>query len=109
MNVLTTREDLLDANEKDLNKLVALTQRKRNPLCGEDAIGLAVGQVIGRHKMQKHFERTISENSLSNVCREVSNAAEAALDDLYMTRTCVNSILMTRTLPGLRHQKSPWL
>ena len=45
--MLTTREDLLDATEKDLNKLVALTQRKRNPLCGEAAIGLAVGQVIG--------------------------------------------------------------
>ncbi len=57
----------------------------RNPLHGEDAIGLAVGQVIGNHKMNKHFELTITENSFSYVRRQENIAAEAALDGLSST------------------------
>jgi transposase len=83
------REELLKATEKDLNKIVARTQRTSNPLQGEDAIGLAVGQVIGDHKMKKHFELTITEKSFSYARREENIAREAALDGLYVIRTCV--------------------
>ncbi len=85
------REELLKATEKDLEKIVARTQRTRNPLQGEDAIGLAVGQVIGDHKMKKHFELTITEKSFSYVRLEQNIAAEAALDGLYVIRTCVTA------------------
>jgi transposase len=83
------REELLRATEKDLDKIVAATRRKRRPLHGEDAIGLAVGQVIGNHKMKKHFELTITENNFSYARRTEGIAAEAALDGLYVIRTCV--------------------
>jgi len=57
------REELLKATEKDLDKIVAATQRTRKPLQGEDAIGLAVGEVIGDHKMKKHFDLTLRPTS----------------------------------------------
>ena len=58
------------------------TQRKRNPLSGEQEIGLRVGQVIGLYKMQKHFELEITKNSFSYSRREANIVAEAALDGL---------------------------
>jgi len=85
------REELLKATEKDLDKIVAAVQRTRKPLQGEDAIGLAVGQVIDDHKMKKHFELTITKNSFSYARRQDDIAAEAALDGLYVIRTCVSS------------------
>lgn len=84
------REELLKATEKDLDKVVAATQRTRNPLHGEDKIGMAVGQVIGNHKMKKHFDVTITENSFTYTRRTDDIEAEAALDGLYVIRTCVN-------------------
>ena len=50
--------------------------RKRAPLRGKAEIGLAVGAVIDRRKMAKHFAR-----------RSAEIAAEAALDGLYVVRT----------------------
>lgn len=85
------REELLEATEKDLQKIVARTQRQRNPLRGEDAIGLAVGRIVGKHKMQKHFDLTITANSFQFARREENIAAEAALDGLYVVRTSVKS------------------
>jgi hypothetical protein len=85
------REELLKATEKDLDKIVAATQRTRKPLQGEDAIGLAVGQVIGDHKMKKHFDLTITEKCFSYARRTDNITAEAALDGLYVIRTCVSS------------------
>ena len=84
------REELLKATEKDLDKIVAATQRTRKPLHCEDEIGLAAGQVIGGHKMKKHFELTMTENSFSYARRQEKITAEAALDGLYVIRTCVN-------------------
>src|SRR2546426_8476200 len=45
------RQELLAATEKDLLKIQARTRRKKNPLRGKDAIGLAVGKVLGHYKM----------------------------------------------------------
>lgn len=53
---------------------MARTQRTRNPLQGEDSIGLAFGQVIGDHKMKKHFKLTITEKRFSYTRREESIA-----------------------------------
>ena len=87
----TLAEELLKATEKDLDKIVAATQRARKPLHGEDGIGLAVGQVIGDHKMKKHFDLTITEKCFSYARRTDHITAEAALDGLYVIRTCVSS------------------
>ena len=81
------RLELLAATEADLAKIIAATQRARNPLRGQDAIGLRVGRVVGRFHMAKHFEISITDTSLA--CRRRTEAidAEAALDGLYVIRT----------------------
>ena len=49
------RAELLDATEQDLKDIQARIVRKRKPLRGADKIGLAVGALIGRRKVGKHF------------------------------------------------------
>jgi hypothetical protein len=49
------RGELLAATEKDLAHIQARVQRTRNPLRGAAEIGQAVGAVLHRRKMAKHF------------------------------------------------------
>ena len=81
------RRDLLDVTEKDLALIKAAVDRKRNPLRRQDKIGIAVGAVIGKHKMAKHFELSIEDASFSFRRKEDEIAAEARLDGLYVIRT----------------------
>jgi len=57
------RNELLDATEKDLKDIEKRVVRQRKPLRGADEIGLAVGKVIGRRKVGKHFDITITLRS----------------------------------------------
>ena len=79
--------ELLDATEKELARIRAAVARKRDPLRGKDRIGMAVGEVIGQHKMAKHFDLTIEDVSFSFTRNDARIAAEAALDGLYVIRT----------------------
>lgn len=81
------REDLLAATERDLAVIRDRVQRARAPLRGKAEIGLKVGEVLNRHKMAKHFELTIGENSFSFHRKADAIAEEAALDGLYVVRT----------------------
>jgi len=45
------RDELLAATEKELAKIQAQMQSPRKPLRGKDAIGMAVGKVIGHYKV----------------------------------------------------------
>jgi transposase len=83
------REELLQATEKKLDVVVRATQRARNPLKGEQNIGLRVGKVIDKNKMAKHFELTITEDSFHYARREEKIAGEAALDGIYVVRASV--------------------
>ena len=74
--------------------IVRATQRQRNPLSGEKDIGLRVGKVIGRYKMGKHFELTITDDGFAYARREEKIAAEAALDGLYVIRTSLDAETM---------------
>ena len=57
-------------------------------LKGADKIGERVGKVIGKHKMAKHFTWFIDDDGVFIWKRdEVSIAAEARLDGLYVIRT----------------------
>ena len=49
------REELLQATEKELDKIVVATNRKNRPLKGEDNIGVRVGKVINKFNVEKHF------------------------------------------------------
>lgn len=81
------REELLAATERDLARIQAAVERKRNPLRGSAAIALAVGGVIERHKMRKHFDLTITDQSFAFARKTTEIAAEAAIDGIYVVRT----------------------
>jgi hypothetical protein len=83
------RRELLDATEQDLRAIQARVRRRRQPLRGADQIGLAVGAVMGRRRMAKHFHLTITDGQLSFTRDEAAIAAEAALDGIYVLRTNV--------------------
>ena len=82
-----TREDLLAATERLLRPLIDRVAAGR--LRGADAIGLAVGKVIGKHKMAKHLAVAITDTTLAAERRQDSIDAEAALDGIYVIRTPV--------------------
>jgi hypothetical protein len=83
------REELLAATEVELAHIEAGVERGRAPLAGADKIGLKVGAVLGKRKMAKHFELTITDTSFSFVRDEASIQKEAALDGFYVLRTSV--------------------
>jgi hypothetical protein len=83
------REDLLQATERELEKVAAATRRQKRALRGQDKIGLRVGKVLGRFKMAKHFEITITETRFAYARRPETIAVEARLDGLYVLRTSV--------------------
>jgi Transposase DDE domain len=83
------RNELLDATERDLKAIQKRIERKRNPLRGADEIGVAVGKIIGRRKVGKHFDITITDDSLSFTRDHAAIAKEAALDGFYVLRTNV--------------------
>jgi hypothetical protein len=81
------RNELLAATEADLEKLQARVQRPKNPLRGAAQIGTALGAVLGKRKMRKHFTTTITNDNFSFTRDDANIAAEAALDGIYVVRT----------------------
>jgi hypothetical protein len=81
------RGELLAATEAELDKIAVATRRARRPLRGKDAIALAVGKVINKKKVAKHFVVDITDDGLSWRRDEQKIAAEAALDGIYVIRT----------------------
>jgi transposase len=84
------RNELLEATEDKLEPIRLATLRQRNPLRGEKEIGLRVGKVIGKHKMAKHFNLTITVDSFTYTRNEAKIDEEAALDGLYVVRSSVD-------------------
>jgi Transposase DDE domain len=81
------REDLLQATEKLLAPVIARVRAGR--LAGAAAIGVEVGKVISKYKTGKHFEVTITDDSLTVERKQDQIDAEAALDGFYVLRTPV--------------------
>jgi hypothetical protein len=63
------RQELLQATEKDLERLSREVRRRTNKPLGKAEIGLKAGRILGRYNMGKHFQR------------------ECALDGIYIVRT----------------------
>src|SRR3954468_2398923 len=81
------REDLLCATERDLAGVARAVTRARTPLRSREAIALAAGAVLNRHKVAKHFELTITDDAFRFARNTAAIAAEAALDGFYVVRT----------------------
>ncbi|HXV77264.1 MAG TPA: IS1634 family transposase [Candidatus Polarisedimenticolaceae bacterium] len=84
------REELLKATEREIEGIARATRRPKRSLRGADRIGLRVGKVINRYKMEKHFRLTITDTSFSYERDREHIAAEAALDGIYIIRTSVS-------------------
>ena len=83
------RNELLAATERELERVQARVRRARQPLRGADKIGLAVGAVLGRRKVAKHFRIAIADRDLRFARDAASIEVEAALDGFYVLRTNV--------------------
>ncbi|MBV8346077.1 MAG: IS1634 family transposase [Mycolicibacterium sp.] len=81
------RTELLDATEA---ALAAIAERvDRGTLTGAGRIGEAIGRIINKYKVGKHFRRHISDASFNYERDHAGIAAEAALDGIYVLRTSV--------------------
>ena len=83
------REELLQATEKELDRVAVATRRAGNALRGKDRIGLRVGRVLGRFKMGKHFKLTIGDERFDYERNHTTISQEAGLDGIYVIRTSV--------------------
>jgi hypothetical protein len=81
------REDLLQATEKELEKIEAAVQRRTKTPLSKEEIGLRVGRVVHRYKVSKHFVLHIEEGSFRWERNEESIVSETALDGFYVVRT----------------------
>ena len=91
------RGELLDATKTELARLQQRVRRARQPLKGAAAIGQALGAVLGRRKVAKHFRVSVGEADLvferdpaaiaTGQARGLKAHAKARLDGIYVLRT----------------------
>lgn len=85
------RRELLEATERELAKIEAAVRRERRPLRGQGKIGIRLGRVANRYKVEKHFQVDFTDTSFSFKRIEENIAAETALDGIYVIRASVSS------------------
>jgi transposase len=81
------REDLLVATERELTRVQGQVCKKNSRLKRAADIGMAVGAVINRKKMAKHFDVEVADGYLSWLRRIEQIEEEARLDGIYVIRT----------------------
>jgi len=102
------REALLVATERELSRIQDQVTRRTRALepagaASTDArrlktaadIGLAVGAVVNKRKMAKHFDLVIGEGAFSFRRKPESITQEARLDGIYVIRTSLESKAMS--------------
>jgi len=83
------RSELLAATERGLREIQQRVERAT--LLGADQIGLAVGPALTRYRMKKHFQIEITDTTFTFAHKQAQIAAEAALDGIYVLRTCTDA------------------
>ncbi len=91
------RRELLDATEQKLAHIRARVRRAKRRLRGQDKIALAVGKVIGRYKVAKHFAMTVTDDDLTFERKTAEIDDEAALDGIYVVNTSVDANTLDAT------------
>jgi hypothetical protein len=84
------RSELLAATEQDLALIKARVDR--GTLLGAAQIGLAVGPVLKRYRMKKHFQIEITDTDFTYTRDRTGIAEEAALDGFYILRTSLTDL-----------------
>jgi Transposase DDE domain len=83
------REELLAATDVELAKIAV---RVRNgKLRGADDIGVAVGKIVNKYKMAKHFTLEITESTFDYHRDQERIDTEAGLDGIYVIRTSLKT------------------
>jgi transposase len=83
------REELLQATEAELSRIVQAVERPRRALRGKAKIGLRAGRVLHKFKMGKHFELEIGDDFFRFRRKSAQIEREASLDGIYVVRTSV--------------------
>jgi transposase len=81
------REELLVATEGELTRIREQVERKNPRRRTAAEIGIAVGAVLNRKKMAKHFDVEVADGYLCWHRRMEQIADEARLDGIYVIRT----------------------
>jgi len=81
------RQELLEATEKGLRKIVQEVARRTKKPLKEAEIAMKAGKVLGRYKVSKHFACTFGEGKFIWARKEESIQQEAQLDGIYVLRT----------------------
>lgn len=79
------RGELLDRTQPLLDQIA--TRVQAGSLQGADQIGIAVGEVLNKYKVGKHFDIRITDTSLTITRKQDQIDTEAALDGIYVLRT----------------------
>jgi transposase len=79
------RGELIAATDTELDKTAARVASGK--LIGRDGIGIAVGRIINKYKVAKHFIVDITDTSLSYRHDPDKIRTEADLDGIYVIRT----------------------
>jgi hypothetical protein len=82
-----TRDGLLAATEKGLEKIVAEVKRRKKTPLRASQIGMKVAKVFGKYKMKKHINIAIEDGRFEWSRNQPSIAQEQALDGIYVVRT----------------------
>jgi transposase len=98
------RKELLEATEKELNTVLAATQRPKRAFRGKEKITLRVGKVLGKYKMAKHFLCKFQDRSFSFKRNQSSIDREADLDGIYVIRTNV-AVALASAEDAVRYYK----
>jgi transposase len=79
-----TRQELLAGTEKAVGEIKRRVEA--GTLHGQAEIGLQVGAVWNRYKVKKHFQVTITDDTLTYERKQEQIAQEAELDGIYVIR-----------------------
>jgi transposase len=80
-----TRQELLAATDIELAKIAARVENGK--LRGAHDIGVAVGKIVNKYKMAKHFTLDITDNTFDYHRDQEQIDAEAGLDGISVIRT----------------------
>jgi Transposase DDE domain len=79
------RQELITATDTELDKIAARVAAGK--LTGQDKIGVAIGKIINKYKVAKHFLVDITDTTLAYRHNPDSVRTEADLDGIYVIRT----------------------
>lgn len=81
------RKELLDATEKQLERIRKEVRRRTKKPLSAGEIGEKVGRAINRYKMRKHFDLNMKDNLLEWKRRAENIRREECMDGVYIIRT----------------------